>query len=71
MAQDSVERLLGRLITDDVFRKSLKNDFDKACYLNGLSLSESERAIIRQLNFDIFSQLATNIDDGIRREGSV
>ncbi|MDA3898427.1 MAG: Os1348 family NHLP clan protein [Desulfobacteraceae bacterium] len=68
MAQDSVERLLGRLITDDAFRKALKKDFNKACYLNGLIVSESEKALIRQLNFDAFSQLAANIDDGIRRE---
>jgi predicted restriction endonuclease len=69
MAQDSVERLLGRMITDDAFRKAVKKDFKAVCFSEGFNLNASEMAILSKINFDKFSQLAKTIDDDIRREG--
>jgi len=69
MAQDSVEQLLGRLITDDVFRDALIRDFDRICNLAGFNLTDSERALLKKADFKAFSQLSETIDTGLQRIG--
>jgi len=43
MAQEAMKRFLGRLITDDEFRRAVQKDFDKAYFSEGFILSDSER----------------------------
>ncbi|MBI3814903.1 MAG: hypothetical protein HY279_10645 [Nitrospinae bacterium] len=69
MAQDSVEKFLGRLITDDDFREFAKNFFSKACIEYGYTLTPAEQKILQSINFDSFIYLSNSIDRGIKRCG--
>ncbi len=67
MAQDSVERLLGRLITDEDFRKAAIERFDNACFEQGFELTDSERRLVRRIDFNVFSRMTDIIDSRIIR----
>ncbi len=69
MAQESVENFLGRLITDDDFRKLAKNSLTKACLEYGYTLTAAEQKIMQSIDFDSFIFLANSIDKGIKRHG--
>jgi hypothetical protein len=69
MPQDSVERLLGRLITDDNFRKTANQKFSQTCYEYGFDLTEQEQSLIQKIDFNAFNRLAEILDNGIRRGG--
>jgi hypothetical protein len=70
MAQDSVEKFLGRLITDDGFREIAKRSIVKTSVEYGYILTASEQKILQSLDFDSFIHLANNIDRGIKRFGN-
>ena len=67
MGQDSVERLLGRLMTDDDFRENAKRFFGKTCMENGFQLTKKEEAIFMKMDFDQFAQWAAILDEEIKR----
>jgi hypothetical protein len=69
MSQESVERFLGRLITDDDFREQLQNQksFYKTCREGGFKLTDGEENILRRIDFAQFASLADSLDQGIRR----
>ncbi len=69
MAQDSVERLFGRLITDAAFREYARSHFHKACLEMGLTFSREERHLISRIDFGKFEELAKEIDGGLKRCG--
>ncbi len=69
MAQESVEKFLGRLITDDDFREFIKNSFNKACLEYGYTLTPAEQKIMQSIDFDSFIYLSNSIDRGIKRYG--
>jgi hypothetical protein len=66
MSQESVEKFLGRLITDDDFRERVKRSFDCACRENGFRLSDEERTIIQNMDLDQFEPLANTLDGRIK-----
>ena len=67
MGQNSVEMLLGQLITDDNFRERSKEFFVKACIEHGFSLTEEEHRFIRKVDFDAFTPLADALHKGLKR----
>ncbi len=67
MSQKSVEKLLGRLITDDDFRENAAIGFSQACFEAGLELTEAERGIIEEIDFERFAFLAGILDKRIKR----
>ncbi len=69
MAQESVEKFLGRLITDDNFRELAKNSLTKACLEYGYTLTPAEQKIMQSIDFDSFIYLSNSIDGGIKRHG--
>ena len=69
MSQESVEKFLGRLITDDDFRELAKNSVAKASIEYGYTLTAAEQKILQSLDFDSFIFLASSIDRGIKRHG--
>ncbi len=71
MSQDSVERFLGRIITDEDFRECAKNSLPEACVKGGYSLTRHEIEILRILNFEQFVRVSKSIDKRIKRCGSV
>ncbi|MBI3814179.1 MAG: hypothetical protein HY279_06915 [Nitrospinae bacterium] len=70
MAQDSVEKFLGRLVTDDDFRDLAKRSIVKASVEHGYIFTAAEQKILQSLDFDSFIHLANNIDRGIKRFGN-
>ena len=69
MSQDSVERFLGRLITDDAFREQARDCLASACVENGFALTDEEMKSLEKLklNLDRFEPLSGFIDRGIKR----
>lgn len=59
MSQEAVERLLGRLLTDDLFRKKAQVSIEKVCHTAGYHLTPGELQAIRQddlIRFDLISR---------------
>ncbi len=67
MSQDSVERFLGRVITDEDFRECAKDSLSDACSKCGYKLSRHEEEILRILDLDDFVRIAKSIDKRIKR----
>jgi len=69
MSQDSVEKLLGRLITDDRFRIQAASSLEKLCRLEGYDLTEGELILVARLDVHAFAKVAVQLDPGLRRAG--
>jgi len=69
MSQDSVEKLLGRLITDDRFRTEAAASLEKLCRLEGYDLTEGELNLVARLDVHAFEKVAGKLDPGLRRAG--
>ena len=67
MAQESVEILFGRLLTDQAFREEARKNFQKAYLEIGLSLTKEERHLISMIDLDKFTALSDDIDGGLKR----
>lgn len=67
MCQDSVERFLGRLLTDETFRENATRSFSRTCFEEGFDLTEEERQIIQNIPLTDFELLSNKLHKGIRR----
>lgn len=67
MSQNAVEQLIGRLVTDDVFRERVRHDVSSACHEHGFALTQNELMFVRRINLDAISQLAELVSDDLRR----
>ena len=67
MSQRSVERALGKLVTDEGFRERFFRDPEPACLVAGLHLTAAERAALTRVPRSVLVQLATRLDDRICR----
>lgn len=67
MSQEHVERLIGRLLTDEQFRKRAVCDLARACNEEGYALSAEELQLVRQADFVRLSTAAEGLDGGIKR----
>jgi hypothetical protein len=67
MSQEAVERLLGRLLTDDEFRKKAGNSLGKACRGAGYDLNEDEIKAIRPDDIMRLEMISLRLDRGIKR----
>lgn len=67
MGQDSVEKFLGRIITDDIFRHAAIRSFDKACTAEGFVFTVEERRALSGLDYDLIERLSARVDGGIKR----
>ncbi len=67
MSQTAVEQLIGRLVTDDVFRERVRHDVSTACHEHGFALTKNELLLVRRINLEAISQLAELLSDGLRR----
>ncbi len=67
MSQEAVERLLGRLLTDDGFRKQAENSLEKLCWEGGYVLNPSElKAISRDYIIGLDTP-SSRLDSTIKR----
>lgn len=69
MSQAAVEQLIGRLVTDDIFRERIRHDVRSACRENGFALTDDELRLVQRIDLDTFSPLAELVADDIRRHG--
>jgi len=69
MSQDSVERLLGRLLTDTRFRADAAASLENVCRQEGYDLTEGELHLVARINTDAFESVAAHLNPSLCRAG--
>jgi hypothetical protein len=69
MSQEAVERLLGRLITDERFRLLAADSLESASLQEGYCLSSAELRLLSGLELQGVTELAGRLDPGLCRAG--
>ena len=67
MSQRDVERALGRLVTDEAFRREFYHDPPRACVGLGIQLTEEEIQALVATPRSVLADLASRLDDRICR----
>jgi len=67
MCQDSVERLLGRMLTDANFRNDATTSLANVCRREGYDLTEGELNLVERINIRTFESVASQLDPGLCR----
>jgi hypothetical protein len=67
MSQEAVERLLGRLLTDDTFRKRAEKSLAIVCREAGFDLNAGELGAISRDNIISLDLVSLCIDRSIKR----
>ena len=67
MSQRAVERVLGKMITDDDFRRRFLRNPRGACFQAGLELSDEELDVLGRIPESALEALGACIDDRICR----
>jgi len=67
MSQEAVERVLGRLITDERFRRAVGDSLEAACVQQGYRLSRTELRFLSELELEQIQALAARISPGLCR----
>lgn len=67
MSQEMVEKLLGRLLTDDQFRHRAIQSLAESCREEGFLLSREELESIRQEDLVLLEWVAIRMDKNIKR----
>jgi hypothetical protein len=70
MSQEAVERVLGRLITDERFRRAAADSFEAACRQEGYGMTTAELRLVSGLEIPCFAELAGRLDAGLCRAGA-
>lgn len=71
MSQDAVERVLGRLITDEQFRRLATESLEAASMLEGYRLSPEELLLLSGLELQGITALAGQLNPALCRAGSL
>lgn len=69
MSQEAVEKTLGRMLTDDIFRYRTKGCLYTACREEGYLLSDEELRMVQGLDLLQLGNVAEGLDSGIKRFG--
>jgi len=67
MSQEAVERVLGRLITDERFRRLAADSFELACRQEGYSLTAEELRLLSDFDVCGIAELAGRLNPGLCR----
>ena len=67
MTQQAVERVLGKLLTDEAFRDRFFATPEAACWEAGLALSAVELEALARLSLEELARFADEIDERISR----
>lgn len=70
MSQEAVERVLGRLITDEGFRRLASYSLEAASLQEGYRLSPVELQLLSALELQSIAQIAERLNPGLCRVGS-
>lgn len=69
MSQEAIERVLGRLITDEQFHRCAAESLELTCRQAGYLLTPSEIKLLSSLKLKHFSELSDELNPGLRRAG--
>jgi hypothetical protein len=69
MSQEAVERVLGRMITDERFRHLANDSLEEASLLEGYLLTPTEVQLLSGLAFPSVTELAKQLNPGLCRVG--
>ncbi len=69
MSQEAVERILGRMITDERFHSQTTDSLEAACLQEGYRLTQAELRMLSQLDPGRIKEFAGWIDPGLCRAG--
>lgn len=67
MSQEAVERVLGRLITDERFRRAVGASLEATCVEQGYSLTSTELRLVSELELKQIDTLAACINPRLCR----
>ena len=67
MCQTAVEKTLGKLVTDEIFRNRFFRDPAATSFSAGLELSRAELDALSRLSLEAIVQFSASLDDRIRR----
>lgn len=67
MSQEAVERVLGRLLTDEQFRRSMQESLELACVQQGYLLTQTEQQLLRGLKLKLINDVAVHLSPGLCR----
>ncbi|MEI6610506.1 MAG: Franean1_4349 family RiPP [Deltaproteobacteria bacterium] len=67
MSQDSVERLLGRMLTDASFRTDATASLANVCRREGYELTEGELNLVERINVLTLESIVAQLDSGLCR----
>ena len=67
MSQEAVERVLGRLLTDEGFRRSVKESLEVACMRQGYLLTTTELSLLSSLKLQVIDEVAAQLNPGLCR----
>lgn len=69
MSQEAIERVLGRLITDEQFRLGANESLELTCRQAGYLLTSSEIKLLSSLQLTNFAEFSDELNPGLRRAG--
>lgn len=67
MSQEAVERVMGRLLTDEGFRRSAKESLEVACMQQGYLLTTTELSLLSDLKLQALTDVAAQLNPGLCR----
>ena len=67
MSQEAVERLLGRMITDERFRRKALDSLEEVSLQEGYRLSPTELQLLSGLELQSIAELAERLNPGLCR----
>lgn len=67
MSQEAVERVLGRLMTDEGFRRAAQESLELACLQQGYLLTRTELQLLADLQLQALDSVAPRLNPGLRR----
>jgi hypothetical protein len=66
MSQEAVERLLGRLLTDDIFRKKAEESMEVLCRESGYNLNTEELKAITRDDINRIDTVSKKLNTNIK-----
>ena len=67
MSQEAVEKVLGRMLTDDYFRQRAALNMAVVCHLEGYLLNDAELRSVSLINIPVLTAVSEQLGSDIKR----